>query len=137
MIPGTHKETAKLALAAMGMRNNIAGLYAYRDAERDLSLAERRELRARYQLPRSSAMPYAVALAVNLVKVEPEEGEPSDDTTQIYTGAWLPRIRRAVADALSATATGGNELWFDAEGNAFLSFEHEEDATLFRLALDA
>lgn len=140
MIPGTHKETAKLALANMCLNSaspavRLDALRAVNDASAALRLADRRELRARYQLPASSAMPFAVALAVDLVGVVPSEGEPSDDTTQIYTGAWRVVTTAAVAVALSATATGGNEIWFREDGEAFISFEFEEDATLFRLAI--
>lgn len=127
MIPGTAKETAKLALAAMGMRNNIAGLYAYRDAERALSLAERREFVARGELPGSSQYAHAVALASNIVFVPTNvRNERAGDIA----------LKRSVERALEETAVGDAELWFREDGEAFISFEFEEDATLFRLALD-
>ncbi len=135
MIPGTGKETARLALALMklnttinaGQTQALASLAPTPDnkaraldAKRNLKLAERRELVAAGKLPGSSTLPHTVALAVDLV----------DDRL------WrmlAPSVQRALDD----TATGAHELWFREDGEAFVSFEIEEDAVLFRLALDA
>lgn len=136
MISGTAKETAALALARIAggtpganVRNRILG------AVRERALAERRELVAAGKLAGSSALPYAVPLAVDMVDdrgwralgVKAKlEGTPDADAHCLTAPAQR---------ALNDTSTGAHSLWFNAEGHAFLSFEHEEDATLFRLAL--
>lgn len=49
-------------------------------------------------------------------------------------GTRIHLIRDAQA-ALNDTVTGAWELWGDREGNAYISFENEVDATMFRMAL--
>lgn len=132
MIPGTGKETARLALALMNLTTSIASLAPspdnkarVLDAKRRLNLAECRELVAAGVLPGSSPYAHTVALAVDMVGlVVADSGPPAF----LYDPA-----QRALDD----TATGAHSLWFNDQGAAFLSFELEEDATLFRLALDA
>jgi hypothetical protein len=123
MVPGTAKEIAAVGLARMlnkgrgdPVRVNIAG--------RNLRRAERREWFKLGYLPGGiGAHPHAVALGVDLVEVE---GEHAGITYGLKT---------SVAATLQATVEGDHHLWFDSEGNAFVSFELEGDAVLFRLAL--
>ncbi len=133
MIPGTGKETAALALARLSANFIVAtsaDQAAVIDAKRNLKLAERRELVEAGKLSPSARYPYPVALSVDHVKVS---AQPPTRGKLAAIVDFAPSVERA----LNATATGASELWFDAAGNAFLSFENEEDATLFRLALDA
>ena len=136
MIPRTGMSTAALAIAKtakpFGMPSSLPPYLVVRhlgmtveDAQRARDRAERRELVAGGFLPGSSAYAHAVPLAVDLVGlVVADSGPPAllDD---------------AVERALNATATGAYELWFNDVGDAYLSFELEGDAVLFRLALDA
>lgn len=120
MIPGTVTETVQVGLARL---NN--DVLAFAAAKARLKLAERRELVAAGKLPGSSALPFPVALAVDLV----DQAEV-DGTLRVALSAPVI-VAMAIVDG---SFTGP---WFDAQGNAFLSFEYEDDATLFRLALDA
>lgn len=136
MISGTAKETAALALARVAGAGSGANMRSrILAAMRDLNLAERRELVGAGKLPGSSTLPYAVPLAGDMVDDRgwralgvTAKREATPDTKTHYLTAPAQR-------ALDDTATGAHSLWFNAEGHAFLSFELEEDATLFRVAL--
>ena len=121
--------TAALALERMGhsLAIGINPAQAFAEASNLQRLAERRELVALGYLPGSiGAQPHAVALGVDMVEVEGERDSI----------AWnlAPKIAEMVADVVQ----GPHDLWFSRDtGEAYISFELEDDATLFRLALDA
>lgn len=87
--------------------------------------AERAEHVEAGRLPGSSPYPYDVALGVDMVWCGSRVGS-----------AILNGLEANVAATLAATVEGAHRLWFNATGDAFLSFEIEGDAVLFRLALD-
>lgn len=115
-----------------------AMITAFTDACNVQLLAERRKLVANGKLTGSSTLPYAVSLPADLVDnrgwrklgVKAKREATPDSKTHCLTA---PAQR-----ALDDSATGAHTLWFSGEtGDAFLSFEREDDAVLFRLALDA
>lgn len=124
MISGTAKSTAMITFSKM-----MATLW---DRERMRMLAERRELVREGNLPGPSALPFVVALDVDHVDVD------SNDII-LWRDEKLAdhHLTENVKAILARVVTGDREIWFDADGNAFMSFELEDDATLFRLALEA
>lgn len=131
MIPGTAKEAAALAMIRMKAAIGYASADEISSYEGALKLAERRELVAAGNLPDSSRHAHAVPLGVDLVKLA---GEPIEGMGFYGFDYWL---RLDVEQAVFAAVIGLWELWFSENGDAFLSIEHEGDAVLFRLALDA
>jgi hypothetical protein len=142
MIPVTAKKTAALAIARMvplkAGTSRKAATATVADFTRNLNRAERREYVRAGRLPGSSRYAYPVPLGVDLVElVLPAGVIPTDNVEDIYRGPWNTKLTASVERALNDTATGAHELWFNDIGDAYLSFEVEGDAVLFRLALDA
>lgn len=131
MIPGTAKEAAALAMIRMKAAIGYSSADQISDYEGVLKLAERRELVAAGNLPGSSRHAHVVPLGVDLVKLA---DEPIEGMGFYGLDYWL---RLDVEQAVFAVVIGVWELWFSESGDAFLSIEHEGDAVLFRLALDA
>lgn len=136
MIPGTAKETAALALSkiaaahAKSVAASISALQRMALRSRELELAERRQLARKGKLPRSSRLPFAVALDVDHVDVEVNRFAVS-----LHVNRY--GLKRSVEAALLSTVNGKHDLWFSIDdGNAFVSVAHMDDATLFRLALE-
>lgn len=127
MISGTAPQTAALALSKLAAAHaqaaaaSITALQRLNANFRDLKLAERRELVRAGKLPSSSALPFVVALDADHIFAE---DYASLDI--VGSASW----------ALRDTVTGAYEPWFDADGNAFLSFADATCATMFATALE-
>ena len=94
-------------------------------AQRRLRLVDRAVKRGQGKLPASSALPHSVPLGNAMVWIGERVGR-----------MCLNGLASNVAATLKNTVEGEHELWFDQDGNAFLSFADKQDATMFRLALD-
>lgn len=76
------------------------------------------------QTPSSSRFSHTVVMNLHHLAIE----RLGEDHFRLIPNAFGNRL-------IDDTVTGAWELWGDREGNAFISFENEVDATMFRMAL--
>lgn len=119
--------------------------------ERDLHHRAERGHHVRLRrLPGSPSLPEGIMLSPDMVAVDDESPPVSilrttltvqDDFGDILIEQQEPvkhyrtALSAAVRSALESVK-GPHDLWFDASGNAFISFADNQDATMFRLAFD-
>jgi hypothetical protein len=129
MIPGTNKKTAALAITrsiwVSGPTISARSLLAL-----SFKKFERRELVRAGKLPGSCRYPHAAKLGVDMVRLS---SEPIKDIGCYGLDYWL---RFDVEQTLFVTISGLWELWFNDQGEAYISFEDDQDATMFALALE-
>ena len=94
-------------------------------AQRRLRLVGRSVKSRQGKRPSSSALPYPVALGVHMVGIEKLEGDRSK--ANLVHPLFL---------VVERNIEGPHEIWFDQDGNASISFATDEDATIFKLAMD-
>lgn len=100
-------------------------MLTFEEAKRRLRLVDRSVKSRQGKLPSSSALPYAVALGVHMVSIEKLEGD-----------RYKPNLVYPLFLVVERNIEGAHELWFDQDGNAFISFTTDDDATVFKLAMD-
>ncbi|RDE06795.1 hypothetical protein [Sphingomonas aracearum] len=96
-----------------------------KDAQRRLRLVDRAVKRGQGKLPASSALPHSVALGVHMVGIEKLEGD-----------RYKPNLSYPLFLVVERNIEGPHEIWFDQDGNASISFATDDDATVFKLAMD-